>query len=143
MSIFTTEQQVLDHVTDHLRQQKKQSIRYVNGFAVCAYRGAAGMKCAIGSCIPDELYRPGMDPFISGSGLVPEGMQVDSMKSAFPEEFAAVFGSDIRLQFLHDLQVVHDIEPSLDGWEKELERLAYQYCLEYRAPTNTVEENAP
>lgn len=48
-----TNQEIFDTVAAHLLKQKQRSMWNEEE---CAYRGANGLKCAIGCLIPDEFY---------------------------------------------------------------------------------------
>jgi hypothetical protein len=70
--------------------------RAVNTNQQCCYKTSDGKKCAIGVCIPDEIYRPTMN----GSGSVYGLMQ----------EFGSIsylFGN-IGIEILAALQSIHD-----------------------------------
>jgi hypothetical protein len=117
MSIFTSKKQVLDHVRVNLLKQGVKS----SADGRCVYRSVDGYKCAIGHCIPDDLYDPKMD-------ADPDGLEVGDLRTQFPTVFAAVFG-DIEIGFLIDLQRVHDCkEPCV--WEIDLRSLEFKYGLD-------------
>lgn len=61
MKIFTTAQEIFDHVAKSLLKQNKESIVSENGCITCMYRSDDGLKCAAGHIIPDEAYYPKME----------------------------------------------------------------------------------
>jgi hypothetical protein len=74
-------------------------------YDVCAYRGDAGAKCAIGHCIPDSLYQ---DIFECGGAT--EVMTSFGIKNAHG-----------LYDFAEHLQRVHD-----DNYEPDVMRVALQ-----------------
>lgn len=93
--------------------QGKQSVQ---GY-FCAYRGEAGCKCAIGHCIPDELYQTDME----GKGMHSLLVSFPSLHVPFglpklrPSERAPAL-YDERAPALYDLQAVHD---NVEHWKSE------------------------
>jgi hypothetical protein len=61
MKIFTTAQEIFDHVAKALLQQNEKSIISENGGTTCMYRSPDGLKCAAGHIIPDEAYHLKME----------------------------------------------------------------------------------
>lgn len=57
----------------------------------CQYRAEGGRRCAIGLCIPDEMYDPGM-----------EGHAVPLMAETFGIRFESVLFADEAQSELHD-----------------------------------------
>lgn len=55
-----TKQETFNLVAKHLLTQRARSMLRLQG-SICAYRGANGMKCAIGVLIPDHLYNEGLE----------------------------------------------------------------------------------
>lgn len=121
MSIFTSNQQVLDHVLDHLRKQMRQSVK---PNLSCAYRTSDGNKCAIGACIPDELYHPNMD---AGAG-----MTILDLQKQFPEVYKATFSQDVSFDFLNTLQSIHDNNSNPGSWWNRIKEEAELRGLEYK-----------
>ena len=64
----------------------------------CAYRGTEGRKCAIGWCIPDELYSPAMEHKNIKALLV--GSFKDSLQGLFPDSIST--DTLLELQKCHD-----------------------------------------
>lgn len=90
--------------------QGKQSRRGDgNGDFFCCYRGPNGLKCAIGHCIPDELYGPSM-----------EGKGLHSLLQLFPRIHAALGISTVNYSdkecALSFLQSIHDCAKN---WKSE------------------------
>lgn len=52
-----TNQETFDRVAEHLLKQDAKSLRH----GACAYRGDAGLKCAVGCLISDEDYEYGIE----------------------------------------------------------------------------------
>lgn len=99
-----TKQEIFDVVSAHLLVQGGRSGK---GKHPCSYRGMNGRKCAAGTLIPDELYRPEF-----------EGMLWGKVCAASPELDA--IGHEKLVQ---DLQSIHDtVEPI--SWAKHLRKLA-------------------
>lgn len=114
-----------DVVVKHLFKQGKQSA----GDGMCKYRGDAGLMCAVGCRIPDNLYKKGM-----------EGEAVSSLvgKTELPPEIVEYCG------MFNDLQKVHDRGYnwlSSEVLKKSLINVAYSYGLEFNMPdiNNVVE----
>jgi hypothetical protein len=124
--INMTDQEVFDKVVAHLRSMPRQSsTEVVNGRPrrICAYRGDAGLKCAIGIFIPDELYVMEMEEttitrLIYFYGITElKGMKLNTLQ---------------RLQSIHD-QRGHWTKDGFVG-EWSLERLALDNNLSYKGP---------
>ena len=109
-----TKQQIFDRATEHLRQQRAQSIDPVT--SVCRYRGPDGLKCAVGVLIPDELYSPEM-----------EGLLADEVVKRHPA-LASLFSADSP-SLLNSLQHVHDFW-ALKDWEEGFAEIAKEHRLE-------------
>lgn len=113
-------QKTYDTVKAHLLTQGEQSmillLRDDLRSPVCAYRGDDARKCAIGCLIPDDKYKPEMDP----SGIV-------SLLKAHGSEILGEYAkSDTEL--LVSLQRIHDgYDPS--SWAEELAILAMELEL--------------
>lgn len=108
-----TKQQTFDTVVSHLRKQKARSSTDVG----CAYRGAGGMKCAVGVLIPDNLYHPEMEQRLCVQDQVRPTLEH--------------LEHDILL--CRDLQQAHDCyQPS--EWEGEFIKTASAHKLTYTPP---------
>ena len=109
--ILVTNQEAFDRVARHLLTQRARSMDSA-GMA-CAYRGANGLKCAIGCLIPDARYRPSFEERTVGE----------------PEILAAAGLTASQERLAEALQRVHDIwEP--DAWSHRLTRLAGEFGLD-------------
>lgn len=95
--------------------------------AFCAYRGYNGTKCAIGHCIPDDLYQPGME------NKAPEQLLRD-----YPE-LTKILGKDIH--FLYALQRCHDQASNLsdDSFRTVFKRKARDLAAEYSLNTDVLD----
>lgn len=87
---------------------------------VCRYRGENGDKCAIGHCIPDNLYSESM-----------EKLRFDSLMRSFPA-IGKLLPKDSH-SFLLRLQRIHDnrLEVSWKIFELSMEQLARDESLTY------------
>jgi hypothetical protein len=103
-------QNAFNIMVQHLRKQGRKSVLPddPNG---CAYRGADGLKCAIGALISDKKYKKKY-----------EG-QSASMLAMFYGMFT---GLDPYL--LDDVQSIHDNYPVTE-WESRLKGIAEDYEL--------------
>lgn len=107
-------QEIFDRVARHLLTQKERSVTRGR----CRYRGAQGLKCAIGCLIPDELYRVDMEgkgahTFLIRDILTKAGINTECMTYML-----------VHLQAAHDHGLV-------SGWPQRLRNIAKQYNLEW------------
>jgi hypothetical protein len=94
----------------HLLRQGQQSRTGPFG---CSYRDADGVNaCAVGACIPDELYNVEME----GKGIV----EVNKIYNIFPTEL---------LPLLSECQTLHDCYTP-EYWERELAKKARSFGLQ-------------
>lgn len=84
---------------------------------MCQYRTPEGLKCAVGQLIPDELYRPEFDVYVTLTEMCEE-IQL------CPEDLTS-FAYD--LQFAHDYADKHDW---LKDWKASMIRLGTQHNLD-------------
>ena len=106
-----TEQEVFDHVANHLLTQNKQC--FAKGSSkFCLYRGENNLKCAAGSLIADNEYKKKMENN-SWGGLIFQGRA----PSAHSELI-------IILQKVHD-----NHEP--ESWREKLGKVAKMYGLKF------------
>lgn len=87
-----TDQEVFTFVVTKLFEQRVPALADGEDGFVCRYRGANGVKCAVGLLIPDAIYTPAM-----------EGMPVG--------ELARVYDLPViesHAELLIDLQEAHD-----------------------------------
>lgn len=116
----TTHQQLFDYITAFLLRQGRRS---ANEDGICAYRGEAGLMCAVGCIIPDELYSEDLEDknvraILYGTVPLSTGQERFFMK--------------LRpfLNLLWDLQEVHDSSSFL-RWKEEFSRIAANHGLEF------------
>ena len=110
MSKFN-EQEVFNRVRNHLLAQNRKSMN--NGS--CAYRGANGLKCALGIFIPDDDYSDIFESFAVTKTIVKDSMEFDSLEH-----------KDIL--FMGDLQEIHD-EIEVQDWKDYLDDFASDHHL--------------
>jgi hypothetical protein len=135
-------QEIFDKVAKHLLTQNAPATVVYDGpdgdVLHCVYRSPAGLKCAVGVLIPDELYHPGIEG--SGPNVVP-GSGTDHLWRPIlkhlqieeDDEGICIFTDD--LGFLCGLQEIHDHAAQgggVDGWPAELKEFAETNGLEYR-----------
>jgi hypothetical protein len=107
-------QRIFDKVAAHLLQQRRRSI----SDGSCMYRGAAGLRCAIGCLISNKAYS------IDLEGSPAREMAV--MSAVRKSGFAVSARDDGEL--LGDLQDVHD-EQTPKRWPGALRRVASKHQL--------------
>jgi hypothetical protein len=108
-----TDREIFEKVRDHLLQQGRKS---VNGGERCRYRGAGGMKCAIGCLIPDTNYDPKM-----------EGCGVTGLLSRWPN-CLGFEPNPSQFNLLVELQLTHD-HRDVDVWGPRLDKIAHIFNL--------------
>lgn len=129
-------QKLFDLVSEKLIAQGRGSFTIVDSNRVsCAYRNTDGLKCAIGHLIPDELYDPKMENGTAFSVL----NNFPKLKNYIFSEFksdAFLHNTIQEIEFLDDLQLVHDSSCSVDTpiWDmtefkKSLTTFANKYSL--------------
>ncbi len=138
----TTNQEILDYVTAHLRNQGRRSVASANAtcfMGACLYRGPDGLSCAVGCLIPDEEYRPDME------------RRFDELVDKFPRIgiYLRLAESCQRKQILMNLQRIHDNHEhwNRDGFsargEGRIRFLAQTFGLVYQPPALADLETAP
>lgn len=110
-----TPQQVFDKVATHLLTQKAQAD--AGGFLGCRYKTAAGLKCAVGCLIPDELY--------DSAFRYLEGKRVRCWP---PERLADCGLTPEHVVLLTKLQGVHDTH-AVEKWAGSLREVAGRFSL--------------
>lgn len=119
-------QKVFDVVALHLLQQNKQCKTKPTA---CAYRNDAGLMCAFGKLIPDELYDLEMES--NGLGCVIN--QYPQFKDHLYKEYSYQH-TETEREFFYSVVQVHDLmHPSC--WHDQLKALAERNNLEFE---NTV-----
>ncbi len=116
-----TPQEVYDKVKTHLLTQGKRAVveDHPNVYPEGVYRTAAGLKCAIGCLIPDELYNPDLE---GASACSPGVWGLISQAHDLAESLRPL---------IHALQGVHDnplLNPAKD-WEPALQNIALRFDL--------------
>ena len=84
----TPTQDVIDSVFASLVAQGAPSLTMKR---TCHYRSPEGLKCAVGICLTDEEYSPGM-----------EGLQVNELGDLLPARLHTHTDTLLRLQMAHD-----------------------------------------
>lgn len=97
--------EVFEIVRQHLMAQ---GVKSIDSGVRCSYRGAAGLKCAVGVLMSDEDYKPEYDTM---------GYSLGSIVPRCP----SLAGIDIEL--LRVLQQIHDSE----DWEARLTEVCARY----------------
>lgn len=107
-----TAQEIFDIVSAGLLKQNKRSL-LPNGVD-CAYRGAGGLKCAIGHLISDAEYQESFENL---------SLSVNAICKA-----AGI--THVTHSLATDLQDCHDFHP-VAKWSKRLRDIAQKYDLEF------------
>jgi hypothetical protein len=110
-------QPLFDRVLRGVRRQGY--VRSTSAREACCYRGDHGMRCFVGFLLPDSVYRSDME------GSTVTMLAERGVFAGLPDE---------GIEFLADLQAVHDDEPP-ETWEDALATLADVYGLDYKPPT--------
>ena len=120
MKQYNSLQEVYDTAVAGLASQGFQ--HSYNESGICAYRDvdadANGRKCAIGHCIPDEVYSPEM-----------ELKSIATLLSGTFENLRAMFPTHISKETLRELQLCHDMPDSPRGMRVALWDFARKYKL--------------
>ncbi len=121
-----TKQQIFDVIYAHAQKMQPSLCDFGPFKGSCAYRGKDNARCFIGCLIPDELY----DPIIENVGVAILGLP-DIYKSPGLTKLTEIMrkiGTDIDVDFLKELQSVHDNnQPS--KWNELLYIIADKYEL--------------
>ena len=112
--------EVFNKVEEHLLSQGERSVKFLD---MCAYRGAGGLRCAVGCLIKDEFYHEGLE----GLGMWPDKKEDDHQMLL--EEALIKSGIDLNSTMTHmlgDLQSLHDtVKPEV--WKQRLQNLRVKY----------------
>lgn len=87
-------QEIVNTVYKHLKTQGKPAL---NQSGICSYRGASGLKCAIGCLIPDNLYN---------SVFEQKTVSLLYSENLLEEIFPGI--TEEEAFFLERMQVIHD-----------------------------------
>lgn len=130
-----TLQEAFDFIVTNLRKQGRPSISEGcdddSEETGCAYRGADGMKCAIGFLIKDRFYRPEMEGF---GPVLGHSIATAVKRSGWPCE------TDEHVRFYTSMQRIHDsagyepLERVIPLWERKWKEIADAYGLVYTPP---------
>lgn len=98
MRVFTSKQEVFDHVYSHFIKQGCRAINQKNG---CEYRTLEGHKCAAGCFVPDSRYQKEFE----GSYLD----EFEYISNSISYTILDLLGNDKELyNLVHRFQRVHD-----------------------------------
>lgn len=115
--------EVFNKVEAHLLAQGVKSIRKSLKQDMCAYRGAGGLRCAVGCLIKDEFYHEDLE----GRAMLPDKKEDDHQMLL--EEALIKSGIDLNSTMTHmlgDLQSLHDtVKPEV--WKQRLQNLRVKY----------------
>ena len=117
-----TQQELFDRALFGVRKQK---YRISARGCCCKYRGLNSDKCNIGHCIDDDALAQDMD----NTGSIATIMR-DSLCPKLKARVQEAIG-DHPLQFLSDLQRVHDEAQDADIYERGMVTFAKTYNLKY------------
>jgi len=115
--------EVFNKVEAHLLAQGVRSIRKSLIQDMCAYRGAGGLRCAVGCLIKDEAYNKGLE------GIAMWADEKEEDRQTLLEEALINSGIDLKpttTHMLSDLQYLHDRKNPKD-WKQELQKLRVKY----------------
>lgn len=119
-----TNQELYTTSRNHLLTQMKRSTMAINGHVGCAYRGEAGLKCAIGCLIPDEKYNFNL---LEGKNVlfreVAVAAGIDFDESGLLDQ---VTGPQVKLA--DQLQMCHD-KWDVELWKSRLDTIARDFDL--------------
>jgi hypothetical protein len=121
-------QKLFNKIVRHIHKQGKPAL---NG-SECAYRGDNGTRCAIGSVLPNKLYKKQM-----------EGKSVNGLLEDHPNvlnHFKNVYGitrTDHEISFLKRMQNAHDIDlkyNEMTGFDRKVSVIAHNFGLKIPKP---------
>ena len=115
--------EVFNKVEANLLAQGVRSIRKSLISDMCAYRGAGGLRCAVGCLIKDEAYHKGLE------GIAMWADENEEDRQMLLEEALIKSGIDLNSTMTHmlsDLQSLHDtVRPEV--WKQRLQKLRVKY----------------
>ncbi len=126
-----TAQQVYDKALFGIRQQDYEQSASAGG--TCAYRGEAGMKCAVGHCIDDETATKWDKGIRDEIGCKQFGIGV---MFEYDKETYLKFFQESDVELLRKLQGIHDCIPITDrgngrSFEAKMQEIAEDFNLVY------------
>lgn len=125
---FSTKQAIFEHAVTHLFTQGEKSVVDVENESggitnACRYRHTNDygkkLMCAIGACIPDELY----NPTIEGRSVTS-----DELRAILPQICEFEYDKDTE-NMLARLQTTHDSFLEL-SWHEKFKEIARDYNLD-------------
>ncbi len=121
---YLTRQEAFDKAYKGLAGQGFKKSILSNGLESCAYRGADGLKCAVGFLIPDEKYQKKFE----GVAVCEPYELVSERREILEELFEAANIDPEDALFYEGLQYAHDNSEVID-METNLRNLAKMYHL--------------
>lgn len=115
-------QEIFDTAVKGLASQgfkRSRTLSPVTETTNCSYRGNYGEKCAIGWCIPDDVYTPDMDDSNSNTAVEYQFKILEYLNANYDEE----------VEFLTKLQNAHDYSSSPFNMKQRLREFAGLYKL--------------
>jgi hypothetical protein len=106
-------QQAFNKMVRHLRKQNKRSSNQDGG--ICSYRTYDGLRCAVGSLIPNRLYDYGF-----------EHQTIEYAMKTHPPLGEYLAG--VSLNLMQHMQAIHDDEP-VGKWEQCFKEAAKKFNL--------------
>lgn len=130
---MVTQQQLFDKIVMHLLTQGKPATI----LGACYYRTSAGLSCAIGCLIPNNLYRLELEN-TSIHGVISMLEKPDMYTQEELDEFKAIGITPENAGLLSLLQDTHDAVPP-ESWFNQLQYIAIDYkltmpCNKYGVP---------
>ena len=119
--VMLTPTEIYEKVTAHLLTQRAVS-EDQNGS--CRLRGAQGRKCAIGSLVSDECYKPALEGL--GISYYRNARNGDLLRALHASQVDA-YRADI-IDLLIELEEVHDDTP-VEDWPRLLAELGRNHAF--------------
>lgn len=134
MTLKEIQQDLFNQAYIGLRNQNWQrSINVVNGNESCRYRSSSGLKCAVGHCIPDNLYKK--DVYEGRSFAIPfydNAVQLTTGECIKAGEYCRAERL-ILAEILSCMQAAHDLNAEPNNVKREMDHIADIYKLEIPA----------
>jgi hypothetical protein len=135
-----TNQEAFNRAVTWLLAQGKKSIRSSGTINVCLYRGPDGLRCAVGTLIPDAEYHPAME---GKRAAVVCGLAAN--QESLPPFLVAPSLVGLNAALLTSLQLIHDGLPVV-RWPEALRACGKRFDLSWpldepsvtREPTDSV-----
>lgn len=127
-------QETFDKILKHLRTQGHPCmIKWTETApATCVYRNDAGESCAVGCLIPDEMYKPELEPF-SAARLLSEHNKLSKYLNTLHEDHPnmnfALFLT--YCQRAHDGDALKKPAEWMESMNRTMSQIAYKYYLHY------------